>query len=133
MKLIIFFFQAADEAARPHSPVPELQRVSSGSPIAGPSGAQLRVQEPSSDVAEEQGLISSDDGEVSVILQSRCGQPRRSVLPRRPLGRTSSIQALTKGQKRKHGDSPQVVAIHSATALDEVSKKRKKKKKIFVL
>ena len=127
MKLIIFFFLAAAEAAKPDSPVPELQRLSSGSPIAGPSGAQPRVQEPpTSDVAEEQGLISSDDGEVWVILQSRRGQPRRPVLPRRALGRTSSIEASTKGQKRKHGDSPQVVAIHSATALDEVSKKRKK-------
>ena len=80
-------------------------------------------------MAEEQGLISSDDGEVSVILQSTRGRPRRSVLPPRTLGRTSSIEASKRGQKRKHGDSPQVVAIHSATALDEVSKKKKKKKK----
>ena len=76
-------------------------------------------------MAEEQGL-SSDDGEVSVIMQSSRGQPRRPGLPRRALGRTSSIEASAKGQKRKHGSSPQVVAIHSAPTLDEVSIKIKK-------
>ena len=76
---------------------------------------------------EEQG--QSSDGEVSVILQSTRGRARRSVLPPRTLGRTSSIEAAKRGQKRKQVDSPQVVAIHSTEALEEVSNKKKKKKK----
>ena len=123
MKLIYFFFQGAAEAARPDSPAPGPHRASRSSvlPIAGPSGATPRVQEPSD--VEEQG--QSSDGDVSVILQSTHGRARRSVLPPCTLGRTSSIQAAKRGQKRKQVDSPQVVAIHSAEALDEVSKKKK--------
>ena len=129
--LFFFLFQGAAEAARPDSPAPEPRRasISSGSPSAGPSGATTRVQEPSD--VEEQG--QSSDGEVSVILQSTRGRARSSILPPRTLGRTSSTEAAKRGQKRKHVDSSQVVAIHSAEALDEVSKKKKKKKKNYLL
>ena len=123
--MFLLLFQGAAEAARADSPTPGPSGATRpASPIAGPSGATPRVHEPSD--VEEQG--HSSDGEVSVILQSKRGWARPSVLPPRTVGRTPSIEAAKRGQKRKQMDSPQVVAIHSTEALDEVSKKKKKKK-----